>query len=164
MPVTEIQELGTSEPHRIIAKANHPTYWKSDSCMELKLGYIVEGDVQLRISHYTQSLMAFVKSMNRLHNIFVATQTATSTYAYPLVPLFRFSFHTSFIAERGEVKLNLENLDNIFAGPLKSKKCTFFSEISGISCDCEKMKRNSVFLILWLAFRYSFKFDCYDRV
>jgi hypothetical protein len=90
--------------------------------MVLKIGSVVQGDIQLRFHHHTQSMLAFMKAMNRLHNMFVATQTVTSNYAYPLVPLFRFSFHTSFI-DASEIILDHENLDNIFAGPLKNKKC-----------------------------------------
>lgn len=126
MPVTEIQELGVNEPHHVLVRSNHPTFWKADSEMVLRIGSIIQGDIQIRFHHYTQSILAFVKAMNRLHNMFVATQTATSTYAYPLVPLFRFSFHTSFM-DKDRIELDIGNLDNVFAGPLKSKKCMVLS-------------------------------------
>eukprot|EP01122_Echinamoeba_exundans_P009843 TRINITY_DN3543_c0_g3_i1.p1 TRINITY_DN3543_c0_g3~~TRINITY_DN3543_c0_g3_i1.p1 ORF type:complete len:743 (-),score=81.71 TRINITY_DN3543_c0_g3_i1:498-2726(-) len=121
LAVTEVQELGTREPHHTLVRSNHPTFWSKDDEMILKIGTVVQGDIQLRFHHYTQSMLAFMKAMNRLHNMFVATQTVSSNYAYPLVPLFRFSFHTSFI-DSNEIVLNHENLDNIFAGPLKNKK------------------------------------------
>ena len=61
----------------------------------------LQGDIQIRFQHFSKNPKAFTKTVRRVFSS--ALLQAKVTSQYPNVTLFRFTFHSSFIADNAHL-------------------------------------------------------------
>jgi protein-tyrosine phosphatase len=112
-PIVRVEEL--APPHKLIKRTRHPHVWRQDTQVTLTINCDVEGDIQIRIFHFTKDPAAFAKCVKKVFKN--SLEAVKATTLYPLVPLFRFTFHSSFINEK-KLVIGPEELDSPWAGPV----------------------------------------------
>jgi protein-tyrosine phosphatase len=113
-PILKIEEL--EEPQRQIKRLTFPSFWKSDQRVRLEVNTELQGDIQIKFVHFSKNPKAFTKTVRRVFNSTLLQAKVTSQY--PNVTLFRFTFHTSFVANNAHLVLSASDLDAAYAGSI----------------------------------------------
>jgi len=85
--------------------------------MTINANIEMQGDILIKFYNKSKSAKGFTKALATLHDALTRVKIASK---FPYMPLFRFSFHTSFVTER--LTLKSKELDGVFAGPLPTNK------------------------------------------
>ncbi len=101
-PILKIEQL--EEPQRQIKRLTFPSFWKSDQRVRMEVNTELQGDIQIRFVHFSKNPKAFTKTVRRVFSS--ALLQAKVTSQYPNVTLFRFIFHTSFIADNAHLGMS----------------------------------------------------------
>jgi ferredoxin len=61
--VVRVEEL--APPRKLIKQTRHPSAWREDNQMTLFIDCDVEGDIQIRVFHFSKDPAAFAKSVKK---------------------------------------------------------------------------------------------------
>eukprot|EP01103_Thecamoeba_quadrilineata_P013084 TRINITY_DN3526_c0_g1_i2.p1 TRINITY_DN3526_c0_g1~~TRINITY_DN3526_c0_g1_i2.p1 ORF type:complete len:260 (-),score=37.65 TRINITY_DN3526_c0_g1_i2:217-996(-) len=99
-------------------KKNVVSYRKHEfSFLPIEVNCLVHNDTEVKVYHMAKNQIKFSEIIKA--SGFTAKEAIQCLERYPLVQLFRFTFHTSFI-DNLVLTLKLNELDAIFAGPVKT--------------------------------------------
>ncbi len=85
-------------------------------------GVHVQGDIQFKFYHKAKNQWAFAKILKSGYLKPVEALSTALNKQFPLICLFRISFHTSFIdGNKLKLKLKKDELDAMFSGPAHTK-------------------------------------------
>lgn len=90
-----------------------------DTDVNLEVGVYVSDDVQIQFYHCAKSQMKFMELIGSCK--LLAKEAVTATIRYPYIPLFRYTFHTSFLDNSPVILFTLSKpeLDAPFEGKAK---------------------------------------------
>jgi len=75
------------------------------------------GDVEIRFFHH--ALKNYTKTLTKMNKLMDCYQIKANDIPYPLVPIFRYIFHTSMI-QSNKIILTAQELDAPFAGAVRT--------------------------------------------
>lgn len=108
-PILKIEEL--EEPQRQIKRLTFPSFWKSDRRVRLEVNTELQGDIQIKFVHFSKNPKAFTKTVRRVFSSTLLQAKVTSQY--PNVTLFRFTFHTSFVANNAHLGTSIRSYTDL---------------------------------------------------
>jgi len=106
---------GFAESQRHVIRGNNfRTYLGTEAQCVLDVNVELCGDVEIRFFHKSKNSAKYTKSMSSLHNPMTLAQIFKDV-PYPMIPLFRYIFHTSMIQEE-RIFVSAPDLDSPYAG------------------------------------------------
>jgi len=114
--LVKISQL-TNEGGNLIKELSYTQNIVKDGKIDLIVDTLLQGDIIIKFYHKSKNPKHFSRVLSILHDPLTRIKVATK---FPFLPLFRVSFHTSFITE--EWNLSASELDSVYAGPVITNK------------------------------------------